>query len=73
MANWWWSWLLAIIGITGLWAAGSKKPWGWALNIGVQFLWIAFAINTGQYGFIVAAIAYGFVYGRNYLKWRREG
>lgn len=68
----WWSWVLTAIGITGLWAAGSHKSWGWVVGIGAQFLWLAYAITTHQYGFIVAALAYGTVYTRNYLRWRSQ-
>lgn len=67
-----WSYLLAAIGIFGLWAAGSKKSWGWLIGVGAQLLWIAYGLSTHQYGFIVSALAYGFVYGRNYWKWRLQ-
>lgn len=67
---WWWSWLLAGIGIVGLYVAGSKKAWGWLIGLAVQVLWIAYALATEQYGFVASALAYGFVYGRNYLRWR---
>lgn len=67
-----WSWLLATIGITGLWLAGSKKTAGWAIGIGVQVLWIAYGISTEQLGFVASALAYGTVNVRNLIKWRRE-
>lgn len=69
---WWWSWLLTITGIIGLWAAGSRRSWGWALSIAVQALWIAYAVTTNQPGFVFSALVYGAVYGRNYLLWRRS-
>lgn len=43
---------------------------GWVVGIGAQSLWLVFAIVTKQYGFIASAVAYGYVYTRNYLKWR---
>lgn len=67
-----WSWLLAAIGITGIWLAGSRRTAGWVIGVSAQALWIAYAIATRQWGFIASALAYGFVYGRNWLKWRRE-
>lgn len=67
-----WSILLAVIGILGLYLAGSKNLWGWVVSFGAQLLWIIFAITTGQYGFILSAVAYGWVYARNYLRWRKE-
>lgn len=67
-----WSIVLAATGILGLFLAGSKNRLGWAISFSAQVLWIIFAIVTKQYGFILSAIAYGWVYARNYLKWRRE-
>lgn len=72
MIAWWWSYLLSAIGIFGLWIAGSKKTWGWLVGVGVQLLWITYALVSEQYGFIISALAYGFVYGRNWLAWRRD-
>ena len=69
MTPWWWSWLLTVVGITGLWLAGSKKRLGWAIGIGAQGLWIAYALATGQHGFLLSALAYGFVYTRNWRAW----
>lgn len=72
MTAWWWSWLLASVGLTGLWLAGSKRATGWAIGIGVQVLWIAYAVATGQWGFIASALAFGAVNVRNLIKWKRE-
>lgn len=67
-----WSWLLAIVGVTGLWFAGSHRLIGWQIGLGVQALWIAYAIVSEQYGFIASAVAYAVVNLRNLLKWKRE-
>lgn len=67
-----WSVVLATVGILGLYLAGSRNVLGWLVSFGAQVLWFIFAIVTKQYGFILSALAYGWVYGRNYLKWRRE-
>lgn len=72
MAEWWWSYLLAAGGIAGIWLAGRKDPRGWLLGLLMQVLWAAYAIVTGQYGFLVTAVGYGLVYGRNWLAWRGE-
>ena len=69
--TWWWSWLLTSIGVAGLFLAGSKRKLGWAIGMGVQVLWLIYAMSTRQWGFIVSAFAYGSVYARNYLRWRR--
>lgn len=70
--NQWWSWLLTAVGVTGLYFAGKKVWWAWTIGLGAQVLWLTYAIATEQYGFIVSAGAYGWVYGNNALKWRRE-
>lgn len=67
-----WSTVLAAVGILGLYVAGRRLWWGWAIGLAAQVLWIAYAIVTRQWGFIASALAYGFVYGRNALRWRRE-
>lgn len=67
-----WSYLLAAVGILGLILAGRRKAIGWAIGLAAQALWIAYALATHQYGFIVSALAYAAVYGRNWLAWSRE-
>lgn len=70
--EWWWSWLLATLGVTGLWFAGNKSTWGWVIGISVQVLWLVYAISTAQYGFIFSAIAFATVNIRNLIKWKKE-
>lgn len=65
MIAWWWSFLLAAVGIVGLWLAGSHKRAGWMIGVGVQLLWITYAVATGQ-------LACGFVNARNMIKCKRE-
>jgi hypothetical protein len=67
-----WSIGLAAVGVWGIWLAGSGRIIGWAVGLCAQVAWFAFALVTGQYGFILSAVAYGFVYGRNILRWWRE-
>lgn len=68
----WWSWVLTAVGVTGLYFAGSRRRLGWAIGIGAQALWLAYALTTHQYGFLVSAGAYGWVYTRNFLRWRSD-
>lgn len=70
--NPYWSYLLTAVGVLGLHLAGKKNRWGWAVGLGAQTLWIAYAITTRQWGFLVSAFAYGSVYARNYTAWRKE-
>lgn len=66
-----WSWILGILGVTGLWIAGRQVWWGWLINLVNEVLWISYAIATQQYGFILMAICYGAVYLRNAIVGRR--
>lgn len=67
----WWSISLAAIGILGIWLAGQKRALGWAVGVAAQLLWVAYAVVTGQWGFILSAVVYGAVYGLNWWRWTR--
>ena len=67
-----WSWALTIIGVTGWWLVGNKKRFGFAVGFAVQFLWIAYAVTTKQWGFVASACLYGFVSARNWLAWSTD-
>ena len=67
-----WSFVLAGVGILGIYLAGKKNLWGLAVGVGAQVLWIIYALVTQQYGFIFSAVAYGAVYGLNWVRWRQE-
>lgn len=60
------------VGVFGLWLAGRKSKWGWAVGLGAQALWIIYAIATEQWGFIVSAAIYGAVYAKNFSSWRKS-
>lgn len=66
----WWSWTLAGIGVTGIWLIGSGRRIGWMVGVGVQALWIAYAVVTRQWGFVLSALCYGFVNARGWRKWQ---
>lgn len=70
--NAWWSYLLTVVGVFGLWLAGRQDWRGWAVGLAAQLLWIAYATATRQWGFYVSALAYGWVYFRNLRAWRRR-
>ena len=67
-----WSYVLAAIGVTGIYFVGRKSIWAWFLLLFNECLWMAYAITTEQYGFIFAAIAYAIVYIRSYIHWSKE-
>lgn len=68
----WWSYVLAVIGVTGIFLVGRKTIWGWLILCANEVLWIAYALSTKQYGFIFMALAYAAVYIKSYVHWKRE-
>lgn len=72
MTAWYWSWILTAIGVLGLYAAGSRRSWGWLLNFFAQGMWLTYALTTEQWGFVPAPFIYGSVYLRNYRKARAD-
>jgi len=66
------SWVLAVIGVTGIFFVGRKTIWGWYVLLFNEILWIAYAVNTKQYGFIFSALAYAAVYVKSYLHWKKD-
>lgn len=67
-----WSWVLAAIGILGIYLAGKKNSIGWLIGVFAQLLWLAYAIASHQWGFLLTAFAYGGIYIKNWISWRRE-
>ena len=67
-----WPWLLSIVGVIGFELAGRKIWWAWYVNIGCQGLWFTYAIITQQYGFLVGAFFYLYVFVKNAYKWTKE-
>lgn len=60
-----WSWALTTIGVTAFYLTSRKVWWGWWINVGGQVVWLAYAIITVQFGFVVAALLYAWVFWRN--------
>lgn len=68
-----WSFVLAGIGVFGLFLAGKGDSRGWVVGIGAQVLWAIYAITTDQWGFLLSCLAYGWVYSMPlYRKWRAD-
>ena len=67
-----WSYVLAAIGVTGIFFVGRKTIWGWLVLCINEVIWIAYAIATDQYGFIIMALAYTAVYIKSYMGWKSE-
>ena len=43
-----WSWLLAVIGVAGIYFVGRKTIWGWIVLCFNEILWITYALITKQ-------------------------
>jgi nicotinamide riboside transporter PnuC len=67
-----WSWVLAVIGVAGIYFVGRKTIWGWLVLLFNEILWIVYALTTDQYGFIFSALAYALVYIRSYIHWSKD-
>jgi hypothetical protein len=67
-----WSWLLATMGIIGMYFVGKKRWEAFLWLILMECLWIVFALQTHTYGFIVGSLAYIGVYLRNTVLWRGQ-
>ena len=72
MSNQAWSWLLATMGVVGIFFVGKKRWEAFVWLICVECLWTVFAIISKQYGFIFGSVFYGIVYVNNVFKWRRD-
>lgn len=66
-----WSWILAPFGLLGMVLTGRKNRKGWALSIFTQILWLGYAVQTQQWGFMPGSAAYGGVYVKNFLLWKK--
>jgi hypothetical protein len=67
-----WSWVLAVIGVAGIYFVGKKTLWGWFVLLFNEIVWIVYAVITEQYGFILSAFAYAAVYVKSYLHWKSD-
>lgn len=66
------SWITLVIGVLGFWLSGKKLWWSWYVNLANQAIWFLFAIISGYYAFLVAAIFYTIVFTRNAYLWTKE-
>lgn len=64
-----WPWLLTGLQVLALWSAGSKRWWGWLLGASVQPPWIAYALVTGQFGFIPGCAISAAVQACSFARW----
>jgi hypothetical protein len=72
MSNQLWSWGLSAIGVVGLLMVGHKNWRGYLVGIATECLWVAYSIQTRQYGFIFGSTVYISAYLFNINKWLDE-
>lgn len=63
-----WTWALTGLQVTALWVAGRGHGWGWMVGSAVQPAWIAYAILTGQLGFVLGCAISSGVQLSSYLR-----
>ena len=63
-----WPWVLTGLQVLALSGAGRRLWWGWPLGAAVQPAWIAYAVLTGQFGFIPGCLVSAVVQGSNVLR-----
>lgn len=67
-----WSWLLTVVGVFGIFLIGQKRIVGWVVLVVSELLWIWYAIDTAQYGFVAGALIYGAVYLVSFHRWAKD-
>ena len=67
-----WSWALSAIGVVGIYLTGRKNWRGYAVGICTECAWVAYSIQTKQWGFIFGSTIYISVYLFNINKWISE-
>ncbi|MET8430124.1 hypothetical protein [Nocardia sp. NPDC004860] len=74
MISLWWSFALTTIGVTGLILVyRSQSLVGPCIGLAVQALWIAHAIATRQWWFLLSAFTYGGANIYGLMKRRQSG
>ncbi len=67
-----WAWVLTGLQVAALWGSGVGRAWGWPLGASVQPAWIAYALVTGQVGFIPGCLASGTVQTVHFVREARR-
>ena len=67
-----WSFILELVGMVGAYYAGRRYWLAWLVLALNSVAWSIYGMNTRQYGFTLAALAYCPLYIRNGYLWRRR-
>ena len=68
-----WSWVLAFLGVFGTLIIGKLQTWGWIVLLVDESLWVVYALQTHQDGFLVMSMFYFAVYVRSLRAWTLTG
>lgn len=60
-----WSYALAGLGLAGLYLLGRGSRAGWYVTLADQGAWLAYALATRQYGFLLSTAGYAWVAASN--------
>ena len=58
--------VVSVVGFSAFWLV-PKHPLGWGVAICSQIFYIPFVLLTHEWGFLVHAFLYGFVFVRNFI------
>jgi len=67
-----WSWGLSVLGVIGILLVGHKNWRGYLVGILTEIAWVAYSIDTKQWGFIFGSTIYISAYCLNISKWLDE-
>lgn len=65
-----WSWVLTVVGGLGFYLVGRRLLVGWLVCFLSEALWIIYALQTDQYGFIAGAVIYQWIAMLSFWRWR---
>lgn len=63
-----WSIGLSILGAFAMYLAARSPTAGWTLGLCAQCVWVVYAVQTQQWGFLISVALYGSVYASNLHK-----
>ena len=64
--------ILSALAIYCMWAVGKYKKVGWQIGFWSQACWLIWIVTTKNWGFIPLNLASWFVYGNNYISWKKK-
>jgi nicotinamide riboside transporter PnuC len=63
--------ILTLFGVTALWLTLRGNPWGYAVGLTTQTLWLTYSLVTREWGFLGSCFIYTAVYLINLSRWYR--